>query len=207
MKKIVIALTILIVLLLSACAFELPNSGHMAPPVTITFDTEEELQELLDAAELSNAEFDAFMTRNANITSYKKIESQGEVAELSALIQAVGTPVLLNRDLVENYSFTYKPEKLIYDVKYYINGTRYRFFYKPFEEVTDVSDMNTVASYDLNGTSLTMFQLEDDNVGNKRMFAEVYANGYYIQIIVNYKDINAVDFTPFVWSTEMQYIS
>lgn len=207
MKRFAVVLTILIVLVLTACTSELSSSGHMSPPpVTIIFESEEELQALLNAAVLPDTEFNAFMTQNADASGYKMIEDKSEAAELSALIQTVGTPALLNKDLAEDYSFTYKPEKMTYDIIYLINGTRYRFFYKPFETFADVSGMDTVASYNLDGTSLTMYQLEDDKVGNKRMFAELYANGYYIQVIVNYTDINSVDFTPFAWSTDMQYM-
>lgn len=207
MKRFAVVLTILIVLLLTACSSELPSNGHTSsPPVTIIFESEEELQALLNAVSLPDAEFNAFMIQNTDTFSYKMIEDKSEAVELSALIQTVGTPVMLNKDLVEGYSFTYKPEKKTYDIIYFVNGTRYRFFYKPFETFADVSDMDAVESYNLDGALLTMYQLEDDKVGNKRMFAELYANGYYIQVIVNYTDINDVDFTPFAWSTDMHYI-
>lgn len=209
MKKIALVFTILVVLLLTACNAESQSTEHMAPPQPsemIVFKSEEELQALLGAAALPDAEFNAFMTQNADVSSYQVIEDKSVAAELSMLIQTVGTPVLSKKSLLENYAFTYRPTERVYDVKYYINGMRYRFVYAPFDTFSDVSDMVPIASYDLDGAPLTMYQLEDDNVGNKRMLGEVYANGYRIRVVVNYTDIDAIDFTLFSWSTDMQYM-
>lgn len=209
MKKIIIVSMMLLVLLLSACSSESPNSTQaysVSHSHRIIFRTEEELREVLDAAKQSDDKFDAFIAKKSNIYSYNQIRNKSDIEKLSALFQTVGTPVVINKDQDYSYSCLYKPDEMIYDIAYVMNGVRYRFFYEPFEDFA-AFNKRIIAKYTLDGASLTMYQLKDDNVGNKRMFAQIYANGYAIQVIVYYKDINAVDFTSFDWSTEMQYIS
>lgn len=211
MKKLNLVLAVLVVLcLLSGChgseGVEMTtgnsqSNGYMAAPRVVKIRSEEALQELLNMTTMSDAAFNEFMIQKAGSADYSGIESKDEVSALSQLIQEVGLPVVKNKNLVESYILSYRPEQQMYDVKYIINGVMYGFQYTPFEEFIDRSEMEPIAEYTLGGTEFPVYQ------GVNAVGGEIYANGYQILIYIkNFTNVNVLDIAQFTWSTDMHYI-
>lgn len=199
MKKLNVFLVLLLVLsLLSGCQ----DMGHQSAPRIITFKSEAALQEFLGASTMSDAAFQEFMTQKAGSFGYSGLKSKDDANSFLQLTQNVGLPIVKNKDLVEKYILSYRPDQQMYDIKYTINGVTYGFQYMPFRGIHDRSKTEPIAEYILDGEKFPVYQGADGII-----VGDVYANGYEILLYIrNFKDVNALDIAQFTWSADMKYM-
>ena len=94
------------------------------------------------------------------------------------------------------FSVVYYPDRGYSDVKYMIDGIRYRFFMQMDGAVGDYSDMKKVGTYAIEELEFDLYEYPD----GYGLVGEVYYENLRIRIIVQYYEhIEDVSFEPFFW--------
>jgi len=212
MKKCFTILLVVVMCLLCACQDSTPTEPttgiiHQEPPRMVSFGSPEELAAMMDAVELTEAEFAAFLEQNHY---YAYSVRQGEISRLKNLLQTVGYPIVADDDSFERFTMIYYPQvgyHTTYEIIYKINGIRYLFSYSEFEKRIDRSNWEFIMSSDIDGVTIPVY-LGTDTRGMDYLSGELYANNYQIVVIVdNYTSIDDVSFEPFLWNCEMTSIT
>ena len=186
MKHRWICMLLLFALLLTGC-------GQQSAPLEFTVSSEAALEELRAAAELTDAEFDAWRKTWDPERFQGSPVTREQAAKALALLDAVGYP-LPEEGSYESMSLSFRPLEDYISIVYRMDGIRYRFVITPCQKKTRQLWFPAVRC-ELDGRELRLYRGIRGN-----LVGYLYEEEYRIQVIVmDHADRKNVDFTPFTW--------
>jgi len=102
----------------------------------VIFSTENDLQAMLDAQDMSEAAFVDFLATNKYWMN--GLYNRSDVSELIEEVRTYGYPAVYDKDSIDSYGMTYYPDAEYldayspYHVIYKMNGVTYRFYFDAF---------------------------------------------------------------------------
>ena len=181
------------------------GSVHGDTPRMVILRTIEEFEELISAAVLPDDELAVYLVDHSydwnGITGRYSLEL---FLEPFRILGYPDVPIDIIDEITERdgiterkyFSVVYYPDRGYSDVKYMINGIRYRFFLQMDGAVNDYSGMEKVGTYAIEDLEFDLYEYPD----GYGLVGEVYYENLQIQIIVQYYEhIEDVSFEPFFW--------
>lgn len=189
------------------------------PPRMLNVFSEAALKTLLNAAQLSDADFTEFVIQAtadsaAQIRAGKLpqiyIPSNTEKREIEALAQqimAIGLPVLKSNVNVEKYDLEYRPDSRSVDIFYDINGIRYRFVSFPYDGKQEPANKLPESTWSIGENDVALYRSEQN-----WLYGYFYNNDYTVSVKVyslsnekteNSINIQSISPIEFGWSNEV----
>ena len=179
------------------------------PPRSFHVNSIAALKTLLNAAQLSDADFaefsaQAWASADDQIHILPDTKKQ-EVEELVQIIETVGIPVLKDHAMPESFHFEYRPGYTWIDMIYRLDDMRYRFCISPTKNILEriwnylsrIRDI-PVATWKLDEDTIVLYR----NWQVRQRYGVLYRNGYTVSIdLLSYTEEPVAGF-PFVTSAE-----
>ncbi len=169
------------------------NNDIKTPPITVNFDSFDNLNEFLIAVNGTEDEYKKFVQEN-NIDS---IITQEQAKSIVSNIESTEIPIASEKDY-DKYMAEYRLGQNTLEIMYVVDELNYRFIYfygqKTYE---DIKDQNVVLEKKLDDQTIKLCK------GDGRFFGciEDDFSKVYIYIIINTSNAEEVSFDIFNWGS------
>lgn len=157
-------------------------------PYSIPFSSTADINDFLEAARGSSAQYDRYVQERALNAAVKQTQAQS----IADNIKMNDILVTNSNFTVEEFGATYYLDRSELDLVYKVNGVRYRFIYRYNDSTTQERTAAPVSENIILGTYRV-----DLYRGDQCFVGEVTADGTNIQIVVYTEDISKVDLSAF----------
>ena len=185
------------------------SSSTSPPPAALKAYSEEGLQMLVNAAQLSDEAYAEFLKQaDAHQEDYYiwNTVDKKYVEALAKVVTEVGIPVLKEGTQIERFDMEYRLEQETLDILYDMQGIRYRFFYSRYSEKEEYPNDLRETVWRIGEDSITM---ERGKFHDTWLYGYLYTQEYRISVGVAWFEreatqdfVDAKTFLPaeFTWS-------
>ncbi len=170
------------------------NGGD--PPVTISFDSVNDINEYVIAAKGTADEYEKFIkefVKKDSVNYFASTLTQENAQKIASNIESIVFPIANENDY-NGFLADYVIFRDELDVIYKINGILYRFTYYYGEELPEYAKFRfTALKKNLNGQEVKLYK------GDECFFGFIEYDSAYVHVMVNTSNADEVSFDIFKW--------
>ncbi len=167
-------------------------NGQGAPPRQLYFSTVKEIEDFVALKDCTEAEYQAFLSKDENyLYDWNGMSTPEDVAVFAQNIENGGYPRFTNEE--QTFALTYYPDKEKYTFDYYVNDIRYRFNFFKNSIGGEIVDKIFVGQQYIGNEKVDIYK------GEESFYARINRNDYLIEVWIRTSQYEDIDFSTVIF--------